>query len=113
MFLVLANREDRKKLETALESDPTFKALDEETACVASVLIGAEEFMEERIRQEGDKVDMCTALKQIRAEGHAAGITLLNTLNQKLVQDNRMDDLLKAMVDVEFQKQLLAEYKLI
>ena len=64
---------------------------------------------------------MCTALKQLRAEGraeghaegHAAGITLLNTLNQKLVQDNRMDDLLKAMADVEFQKQLLTEYKLI
>ena len=116
LFLILANQEDKKKLETAIESDPTFKALDEETARVAGVLIGAEEFMEERIRQEGDKVDMCTALKQLRAEGHAEGRaeerTLLNTLNQKLVQDNRMDDLLKSMADVEFQKQLLAEYNL-
>ncbi len=56
---------------------------------------------------------MCTALKQIRAEGHAEGITLLNTLNQKLVQDNRMDDLLRAVADVEFQMQLLAEYELV
>ena len=117
LFLILANQEDRKKLETAIESDPTFKALDEETARVAGVLIGAEAFMEERIRQEGGKVDMCTALKQLRAEGraegHAAGIILLNTLNQKLVQDNRMADLFKAMVDVEFQKLLLAEYELV
>lgn len=55
---------------------------------------------------------MCTALKQLRAEGHAEGIALLNTLNQKLVQDNRMDDLLRAVSDAEFQKQLLTEYEL-
>ena len=112
LFLVLANREDRKKLETAIESDPAFKALDKETARVAGVLIGAEEFMEDKIMQEGGTVDMCTALKQLRAEGHAEGIALLNTLNQKLVQDNRMDDLLRAVSDVEFQKQLLTEYEL-
>ena len=113
LFLVVANREDRKKLETAIESDPAFKALDKETARVAGVLIGAEEFMEDKIMQEGGTVDMCTALKQLRAEGHAEGIALLNTLNQKLVQDNRMADLFKAMVDVEFQKLLLAEYELV
>ena len=112
LFLVVANREDRKKLETAIESDPAFKALDKETARVAGVLIGAEEFMEDKIMQEGGTVDMCTALKQLRAEGHAEGIALLNTLNQKLVQDNRMDDLLRAVSDVEFQKQLLTEYEL-
>ena len=48
LFLVVANREDRKKLETAIESDPAFKALDKETARVAGVLIGAEEFMEDK-----------------------------------------------------------------
>ena len=112
LFLVVANREDRKKLETAIESDPAFKALDKETARVAGVLIGAEEFMEDKIMQEGGTVDMCTALKQLRAEGHAEGIALLNTLNQKLVQDNRMDDLLRAVSDAEFQKQLLTEYEL-
>ena len=46
-------------------------------------------------------------------EGRAETVVLLNTLNQKLVQDNRMADLFKAMVDVEFQKLLLAEYELV
>lgn len=37
----------------------------------------------------------------------------LNQLNQKLIADNRMEDLARAVSDREFQEQLLQEYGLL
>lgn len=48
---------------------------------------------EERGRQEG------------RLEGHDE----INRLNRKLLAENRMEDMKRAMIDSEFQRQLLAE----
>lgn len=111
-------------MQQVVESDPAFAEMDRETAHVAGVLIGAEEFMEKRIMEEGDNVNMCTALKEWsleeraigraegREEGCAAGMALLNALNLKLLQDNRVEDLCRASADEKFQKQLLEEYQL-
>lgn len=44
--------------------------------------------------------------------GEGQGIDLVNTLNDRLVKDNRIDDLKRATVEPEFQKQLIREYGL-
>lgn len=52
---------------------------------------------EERGRREG------------REEGRLEGHNEINRLNQKLLQQNRIEDMKRAMVDPEFQKHLLKE----
>ena len=61
---------------------------------------------------------MCKAIADMiqdgRAEGQIKGkregINIINLLNQKLLQDNRQEDILRSVTDPEFQKKLLAEY---
>ena len=61
-------------------------------------------------------VNLCGALKAWREEdlarGRAEGRDILNCLNNKLVQEGRIEDLIKAMDDLPYQNQLLQEYGL-
>ena len=50
--------------------------------------------------------DMMVHERTVRREG----IQQINQLNQKLLQDNRMDDLLRSTRDAAFQEELLKEY---
>ena len=44
------------------------------------------------------------------AKGISQGIEEINTLYHCLLADNRMDDIQKAIIDTEYQKELLQEY---
>ena len=44
------------------------------------------------------------------AKGISQGIEEINTLYYCLLADNRMDDIQKAIIDTEYQKELLQEY---
>ena len=121
LLMLLAYREDKEKMQNEIENNPEFAAVDRETAYVAGVLLGNELFMEEYIEEEGEEINMCGALKawreedlaRGRAEGRAEGRGILNSLNQRLSQDNRIDDLIKASGDIEYQNRLLQEYGLL
>ena len=45
-------------------------------------------------------------------QGISQGISEINSLNQHLLADNRMDDMRKSMCDIEFQKKLMKEYNI-
>ena len=45
-------------------------------------------------------------------EGYDSANERINTLNEMLKRDNRLDDLFRSFSDKEFQKELLNEYKL-
>ena len=42
--------------------------------------------------------------------GEARGIHEINTLNLRLLDDNRLEDMQRAMVDTDYQKELMREY---
>ena len=42
--------------------------------------------------------------------GEARGIHEINTLNLRLLDDNRLEDMQRAMVDTNYQKELMREY---
>ena len=63
---------------------------------------------EERIYDRMDARE--EGLAEGRKEGRKEGMMGLNKLNQALIRDNRMDDLIQATMDPEFQKVLLKEY---
>ena len=42
--------------------------------------------------------------------GEARGIHEINTLNLRLLDDNRLEDMQRAMVNTDYQKELMKEY---
>ena len=61
---------------------------------------------------QGLERGLAKGLEQGITEGIEQERTLLNTLNNKLIADNRLEDLQRATKDVEFQQELLKQYGL-
>lgn len=59
----------------------------------------------EMILQDGIEKGLKKGIK----EGIQAGKEQINRLNQRLIDENRLDDLKRAAVDKDFQNQLLIE----
>lgn len=61
---------------------------------------------------------MCVLLDMYEERGEKRGITIgekrgearINTLNLHLLEDNRLEDMQRAMVDTNYQKELMREY---
>lgn len=58
------------------------------------------------------RVNMGQALEELIEDGKKEGKNRINSLNLKLTQDGRMDDLIKSFQDMDFQERLLDEYNL-
>ena len=59
--------------------------------------------------------DRMAELAYARDEGIEQGqelVNMINTLNIRLIEDERLDDLKHAAEDFEFRKQLLEEYRI-
>ena len=65
--------------------------------------------MDERCRLDTAKRQ---GLEEGREKGLAAGLERMQLLNQKLLQDNRIEDLKKASIDETYLKKLMEEYNI-
>ena len=73
-----------------------------------------------KMQKEGGKFDMCKAIDTMIQEGRKAGRkagleagrNTMNILIQKLMQDNRQEELLQSTRDPALQMKLLKEYSL-
>ena len=89
---------------------------------VLQVSISANYELYETIRRNGT---MCEALYELmrdkieeseargKAEGKAEGMDMINILNIRLINENRMEDLKRAASDKDYQRKLLAELELL
>ena len=64
------------------------------------------------ISRKKGRVNMGQALEELIEDGKKEGKNRINSLNLKLTQDGRMDDLIKSFQDMDFQERLLEEYNL-
>lgn len=70
--------------------------------------------------EKGGHINMCVLLDMYEerdetrgiAIGEERGIHEINTLNLRLLDDNRMEDMQRAMVDTDYQKELMKEYSI-
>ncbi|MEO2239096.1 hypothetical protein ABE547_07750 [Dorea sp. YH-dor226] len=51
-------------------------------------------------------------MRQTREEGREEGKECINSLNRKLLEQDRIRDIMKAAMDAEYQEQLLKEFEL-
>ena len=60
--------------------------------------------------QDKEEYNMCQALQEIFDDGISQGVDLINLLNQKLIDTNRIEDLKRAIADSEYRYQLFQEF---
>lgn len=116
VMLFIKYSKDKTKLRNLISEDTRFKALDKRAARVISIVTGSEL----RIEQDREVIDMCTAIEEMRKDERAAGekagmqkgIQQERCLNQKLLADDRIADLRRAVIDDEYREKLLKEYNL-
>ena len=60
--------------------------------------------------ERGVEKGISQGISQGLSQGISQGIEEINTLYHCLLADNRMDDIQKAIIDTEYQKELLQEY---
>ena len=135
----LCCRNDRKKLDeyfqtTEFELDHPEAFLDWLSAVTNDTRYRKAKELIEETEGKGGKINMCVLLDMYEERGEARGeargiekgivqgeargmakgisqgIEEINTLYHCLLADNRMDDIQKAIIDTEYQKELLQEY---
>jgi len=115
----LCCRNDRKKLDeyfqiTEFELDHPEAFLDWLSAVTNDRRYRKAKELIEETEGKGGKINMCVLLDMYEERGVEKGISQgieeINTLYHCLLADNRMEDIQKAIMDTDYQKELLREY---
>jgi len=110
---------DRKKLDeyfqtTEFELDHPEAFLDWLSAVTNDRRYRKAKELIEETEGKGGKINMCVLLDMYEERGVEKGISQgieeINTLYHCLLADNRMEDIQKAIMDTDYQKELLREY---
>ena len=114
---------DRKKLDeyfqtTEFELDHPEAFLDWLSAVTNDRRYRKAKELIEETEGKGGKINMCVLLDMYEergvekgiSQGISQGIEEINTLYHCLLADNRMEDIQKAIMDTDYQKELLREY---
>ena len=110
---------DRKKLDeyfqtTEFELDHPEAFLDWLSAVTNDRRYRKAKELIEETEGKGGKINMCVLLDMYEERGVEKGISQgieeINTLYHCLLADNRMEDIQKAIMDTDYQKELLCEY---
>lgn len=101
----------RKYAEEMMLEEAVEKAIEE---CIEEGIMA--EFLSEN-RAEAKSVsiyeyDEEKHMRQTREEGREEGKECINSLNRKLLEQDRIRDIMKAAMDAEYQEQLLKEFEL-
>ena len=99
-----------------VESHEDCEHLDEETYRMIGILVNEKELLKRRERYKNEKGEfgMCKAIRDLmedaREEGRQEGRGLVNRLYSQLKNDNRTEELLRAIDDYEYCMLLMEEY---
>lgn len=105
------------------ENQDIFENLPEETVLAMSVLGDSRELKrclkntkgqndkERKDRKEG--INVCDAIREMIEDGREEAVGWINQLNQRLISDERLEDLKRSATDRVYQKQLMKEYGIV
>lgn len=114
VFGFLQRENDKKTLaDYVKEHEDVFRNLSEDAYDMISVLTRTEELQGlKKEYEEGGRVNMCKAIDDMVKDGRREGTQRANRLVCILAAQNRMQDILRAASDSEYQEKLFMEYKL-
>ena len=101
---------DTEKLSQLVEENTAFETMDRKAVRVMEEMTGMK--IEKEVEEE--KVNVCKGLRDLqekeRVEGIQIGAEHEQRLTKALLNDNRIDDLKRALDDSAFRQKLLEEY---
>ena len=97
-------------IDECIENDKIADILVKNRAEVKNMLLT--DFDEKKYRKMLIRDSRAEGLAIGRSEGKSEATATLNELNKRLFEDGRLDDLNRSWNDLDFQEQLLKEYKL-
>lgn len=125
VFEFIRYSKDKKRLGELVTTDPYYKEMEEDAFDVVVRYTKAKELVQIKDYHKRDGgINMCEALTALieegRAEGKAEGIELgklegensFAILTEQLLQQNRTEDLLQAINNVDYRKILYREFKI-
>ena len=127
IFGMIQCKESKEKLiEYLRKKESYFRNVDEETYQAIREFLHSEKILKSEIKKEEGKqtVDMCKALEDLYndgiergmeqgiEQGSIAGCKKVNRLNCILAEKKRIDDIIRASVDMEYQQKLFEEFAL-
>lgn len=122
MFDFIRCSNDAEKLAKLVENDPEFGHLAEDAYDVIAQYAKAPELLEQKENSTGKdgRVNMCKALKELIADGEARGEARgeergevrMGNLCTILMNENRFDDMKRAVSDRAYRNRLFAEYNI-
>lgn len=100
-------------MKAALEENKEYYShMDKKRGWVLSKFLNIPELKTED--QEGEVVDMCTAIEEMIRDGRDEGITQgerkVNRLIQILLEESKQDEITRAVYDQHYQKKLFEKY---
>ena len=113
--------QDKKAIYEEVEGNPEYRNLNLDTGRVLAALLGSEKIKKcVEMNKTKEVFDMCKALEDLwkdaeqqgMGRGLQQGATRVNLLNQRLIHENRYQDLERSITDIEYQQKLFAEYGL-
>ena len=105
----LSCKNDKEKLESFFRTTD-FKLDHPEAFSDWLVAVANDDRYINKQNEKGGHINMCVLLDMYEERGEARGIHEINTLNLRLLDDNRLEDMQRAMVDTDYQKELMKEY---
>lgn len=121
VFDIIRCSKDSKRLKELVDGDSYYRKMEEDAFDVAVTYTRAEELIriKDYYRKDG-KINMCEALTALIEEGKMEGMELgleqgedrVIALNKKLLAENRITDLKRAMEDGKYRKKLYDEFGL-
>lgn len=111
----LMRQKDKKELKKYVKENKRFRHLREDAYEVIATLSSTKglEIKKETSWMKGE-IDMCQAIDEMlqdeREEGREEGINRVSFLFQKLIENQRFEDLERAAKEAEFRNQLLEEF---
>lgn len=115
----LMRQKDKKELKKYVKENKRFRHLREDAYEVIATLSSTKglEIKKETSWMKGE-IDMCQAIDEMlqdereegREEGRQEGINRVSFLFQKLIENQRFEDLERAAKEAEFRNQLLEEF---
>ena len=99
-----------EKLERFVNANAAFENLDRKAVRVMEEMTGMK--IERKVEEE--TVNVCKGLRDLQEKGRVEGIQIgaehEQRLTKALLNDNRIDDLKRALEDLAFRQKLLEEY---
>ncbi|MDD3185098.1 MAG: hypothetical protein PHT76_07280 [Anaerostipes sp.] len=111
LFGFIKYQRDKEKLQQFISKNKEiFSCVPLETCSTIEAVTNTKEIRKYMEKNENGVINVCQAIEDMKKSSEAIGETRLSTLMNRLFEDERMNDVKKAINDSKFREIMYQEY---